>query len=85
MTRELWEVWRCTNAVHDAVFIDKADADSIEVITGMPATVTRLPLLTPEDAAVLEAAEAWEKGGPISVYNALLSAVRARRAARGEG
>jgi len=57
MPRELTEVWRCTNEVHDGVFIDKADADEIEAITGMPATVKRLPLLTPAMAAVIEAAE----------------------------
>jgi hypothetical protein len=93
MARELREVWvvRDEAGVVMVAHTDKTIASAHMLNRD---TIERLPLLTPEDAAVLKAAARLTDwfDRPTGLYgegqrliDALCEAERARRAARGEG
>ena len=91
MPRELREVWACYDnaaggrlvglhaSMKNAVNAEGPMVDDMEFV--------KLPLLTPESAAVLSAAEAFitsERGdNTVELYLALASATNAYRAAKG--
>ena len=109
MAREITEVWVVRGAVGNVIAHVETEAEAATWRFGGN-TIERLPLLTPHDAAVLEAAEryvlsneeAWAKSSPDhldrlrelvmaswpegeTLYDTLLEAVRARRAANAGG
>jgi hypothetical protein len=93
MAREITEVWVVRGAVGNVIAHVETEAEAATWRFGGN-TIERLPLLTPHDAAVLEAAEAWEFAfrDPSDPWgytvdakqDELIKAVRALRAVRGE-
>ena len=88
MAREITEVWGVFGAVAGrivGVFVEEVDAYAEAKRLGGETAWRALPLLTPHDAAVLEAADALERQWEADNANAFCEAVRARRAANAGG
>ena len=93
MAREITEVWVVRGAVGNVIAHVETEAEAATWRFGGN-TIERLPLLTPHDAAVLEAAEAFHDvtvsprlatlGEYIAARDTMSNAVRALRAARGK-
>lgn len=93
MAREITEVWVVRGAVGNVIAHVETEAEAATWRFGGN-TIERLPLLTPHDAAVLEAAERYERfaasmepkhpGEEWSHMASIVEAVRALRAVRGE-
>lgn len=92
MAREMREVWVVRGAVGNVIAHVETEAEAATWRFGGN-TIERLPLLTPHDAAVLEAAERYATEDPSdpwgyqkdAQHDALTEAVRARRAANAGG
>jgi hypothetical protein len=84
MAREITEVWVVRGAVGNVIAHVETEAEAAMWRFGGN-TIERLPLLTPHDAAVLEAADALERQWEADNANAFCEAVRARRAANAGG
>jgi hypothetical protein len=94
MAREMREVWVVRGAVGNVIAHVETEAEAATWRFGGN-TIERLPLLTPHDAAVLEAAEKWASAfvfdrledskaarrGKEDAEDTLYNAIRARRAA----
>ncbi len=103
MAREITEVWvvvppKMTGDIQWPIQVYREEqvarwACEENVRVGVASKVERLPLLTPHDAAVLEAAERYATEDPSdpwgyqkdAQHDALTEAVRARRAANAGG